>query len=75
MLKREAKLTGVYGGTASSERDKGAEVVVSIIPDQITSLHGQCFWRWHDDNYEAGKRFCRTERILSTMYYSMRQWL
>ena len=57
--KREVKLTG--GGMASSER---AEAFVSIIPDQMTSLDNA----FDDDNYEAGKRFCSTERIYYAMY-------
>ncbi|CAB3987003.1 Hypothetical predicted protein, partial [Paramuricea clavata] len=46
--KRE-KLNYNGGGTVSPERDEGAEAVVSIIPDQMTSLDNA----FDDDNYEA----------------------
>jgi hypothetical protein len=59
------KLTGgAWSSLSSSERDEGAEAVVSIIPDQMTSLDNA----FDDDNYEAGKRFCSTERIYCAMY-------
>ena len=52
------KLTGV--GSASTERDEGAAAVVSIIPDQMTSLDNP----FDDDNNETGERICYRMNIL-----------
>ena len=56
--KREVKLTG--GSSASTERDEGAAAVVSIIPDQMTSLDNA----FDDDNNETGERIFYRMNIL-----------